>query len=103
MTRRALVVVDMQDVFADPASPWATPAYARAADGVRRADRDGDEEREALDGQQRAQARVAAPEPSPVAPVAGAVVPRPHCRFPRRAAAGALGGAGGRAPRRGVG
>ncbi len=33
---RALVVIDMQHVFADPASPWATPGYARAADGVRR-------------------------------------------------------------------
>ena len=36
MSRRALVVVDMQHVFADPGSPWATPGYARAADGVRR-------------------------------------------------------------------
>jgi nicotinamidase-related amidase len=29
-------VVDMQHVFADPASPWATPRYERAAAGVRR-------------------------------------------------------------------
>jgi nicotinamidase-related amidase len=36
MTRAALVVVDMQHVFADPGSPWATPDYARAAAGVRR-------------------------------------------------------------------
>ena len=36
MSRRALVVVDMQHVFADPGSPWATPRYGRAADGVRR-------------------------------------------------------------------
>lgn len=33
---RALVVIDMQHVFADPASPWATPGYAGAAGGVRR-------------------------------------------------------------------
>ena len=32
----ALVVVDMQRVFADAASAWATPAYADAAAGVRR-------------------------------------------------------------------
>lgn len=36
MPRRALVVVDMQHVFADPASPWGTPGYAGAAEGVRR-------------------------------------------------------------------
>ena len=32
----ALVVVDMQRVFADPASAWATPGYADAAAGVTR-------------------------------------------------------------------
>jgi nicotinamidase-related amidase len=31
-----LVVVDMQHVFADPASAWATPGYADASAGVRR-------------------------------------------------------------------
>ena len=31
-----LVVVDMQHVFADPASAWATPGYASASAGVRR-------------------------------------------------------------------
>ncbi|MGW0769969.1 cysteine hydrolase family protein [Streptomyces sp. NPDC002676] len=31
-----LAVVDMQRVFADPASPWATPRYADAAAGVLR-------------------------------------------------------------------
>ncbi|MFI9803705.1 cysteine hydrolase family protein [Streptomyces sp. NPDC052301] len=31
-----LAVIDMQRVFADPASPWATPRYADAAEGVRR-------------------------------------------------------------------
>ncbi len=36
MTGSALVVVDMQHVFADPASPWSTPGYAGAAAGVRR-------------------------------------------------------------------
>ncbi|MGN6744370.1 MAG: cysteine hydrolase family protein [Amnibacterium sp.] len=36
MTRRMLVVIDMQRVFADPESPWGTPRYDRAADGVRR-------------------------------------------------------------------
>ncbi|MEV7815009.1 isochorismatase family protein [Streptomyces flaveolus] len=30
-----LAVIDMQRVFADPASPWATPRYADAAAGVR--------------------------------------------------------------------
>lgn len=32
----ALVVIDMQHVFADRASPWRTPGYARAAAGVQR-------------------------------------------------------------------
>jgi nicotinamidase-related amidase len=32
----ALVVIDMQRVFADPASAWATPRYADAAAGVAR-------------------------------------------------------------------
>ncbi|MFF7972436.1 isochorismatase family protein [Streptomyces sp. NPDC007905] len=41
MTPRAtapglLAVIDMQRVFADPGSPWATPRYADAAAGVRR-------------------------------------------------------------------
>ena len=36
MTGAALVVVDMQHVFADPGSPWATPGYPGAAAGVRR-------------------------------------------------------------------
>ncbi|MEU9404457.1 isochorismatase family protein [Streptomyces sp. NPDC048281] len=31
-----LAVIDMQQVFADPASPWAAPRYAEAAQGVRR-------------------------------------------------------------------
>lgn len=31
-----LVVVDMQHVFADPGSAWASPRYAEAAAGVRR-------------------------------------------------------------------
>lgn len=35
-TSGSLVVVDMQRVFADPASAWATPRYADAAAGVRR-------------------------------------------------------------------
>nr|WP_229898969.1 cysteine hydrolase [Streptomyces capoamus] len=30
-----LAVIDMQRVFADPASPWAAPRYADAAAGVR--------------------------------------------------------------------
>lgn len=30
-----LAVIDMQRVFADPTSPWATPRYADAAAGVR--------------------------------------------------------------------
>jgi nicotinamidase-related amidase len=33
---RALVVVDMQNVFADAASPWASPDYAVALAGTRR-------------------------------------------------------------------
>jgi nicotinamidase-related amidase len=36
MTDAALVVVDMQHVFADPTSPWGTPGYGAAANGVRR-------------------------------------------------------------------
>ena len=32
----ALVVIDMQRVFADPGSAWATPGYASASAGVRR-------------------------------------------------------------------
>ncbi|MEU6773152.1 cysteine hydrolase [Streptomyces sp. NPDC046759] len=35
MTAGHLAVIDMQRVFADPASPWATPRYADAAAGVR--------------------------------------------------------------------
>ncbi|RZU36382.1 nicotinamidase-related amidase [Streptomyces sp. BK022] len=31
-----LAVIDMQRVFADPGSPWATPRYAEAAEGVAR-------------------------------------------------------------------
>ncbi|MFE1884460.1 cysteine hydrolase family protein [Streptomyces diastatochromogenes] len=31
-----LAVIDMQRVFADPTSPWATPRFADAAAGVRR-------------------------------------------------------------------
>lgn len=31
-----LVVVDMQHVFADAESPWATPGYASASAGIRR-------------------------------------------------------------------
>lgn len=31
-----LAVIDMQRVFADPGSPWATPRFADAAAGVRR-------------------------------------------------------------------
>ena len=33
---RTLVVIDMQEVFADPASPWATPGFAEIAPGVAR-------------------------------------------------------------------
>ncbi|MEU2715581.1 cysteine hydrolase [Streptomyces sp. NPDC007205] len=35
MTAGHLAVIDMQHVFADPASPWATPRYADAVAGVR--------------------------------------------------------------------
>ncbi|GHE03272.1 cysteine hydrolase family protein [Streptomyces alanosinicus] len=35
MTAGHLAVIDMQRVFADPASPWAAPRYADAAVGVR--------------------------------------------------------------------
>ncbi|AOR36122.1 hydrolase [Streptomyces fodineus] len=35
MTAGHFAVIDMQRVFADPASPWATPRYADAAAGVR--------------------------------------------------------------------
>lgn len=34
MSAGHLAVIDMQRVFADPASPWATPRYADAAAGV---------------------------------------------------------------------
>ncbi|MFF7166984.1 cysteine hydrolase family protein [Streptomyces sp. NPDC008086] len=36
MTTGWLAVIDMQRVFADPDSPWATPRFAEAAAGVRR-------------------------------------------------------------------
>ncbi|MDN3024153.1 isochorismatase family protein [Streptomyces sp. S.PB5] len=36
MTTGRLTVIDMQRVFADPDSPWATPRFAEAAAGVRR-------------------------------------------------------------------
>lgn len=36
MTASALVVVDMQRVFADAGSAWATPGYAAASAGIRR-------------------------------------------------------------------
>ncbi|MDL5199887.1 cysteine hydrolase [Streptomyces sp. ALI-76-A] len=36
MTAGLLAVIDMQRVFAEPGSPWATPRFARAAEGVRR-------------------------------------------------------------------
>ncbi|MFF7451506.1 MULTISPECIES: isochorismatase family protein [unclassified Streptomyces] len=35
MTTGLLAVIDMQRVFADPDSPWATPRFALAAQGVR--------------------------------------------------------------------
>ncbi|MEU6512264.1 isochorismatase family protein [Streptomyces sp. NPDC046942] len=35
MTAGHLAVIDMQRVFADPASPWAAPRFADAAAGVR--------------------------------------------------------------------
>ncbi|MGD1221660.1 cysteine hydrolase family protein [Streptomyces krungchingensis] len=34
--RGLLAVIDMQRVFAEPGSPWATPRFDEAADGVRR-------------------------------------------------------------------
>ncbi|ANS63054.1 isochorismatase hydrolase [Streptomyces lincolnensis] len=36
MSTGLLAVIDMQRVFADPDSPWATPRFAEAAHGVRR-------------------------------------------------------------------
>ncbi|MFJ8631998.1 cysteine hydrolase family protein [Streptomyces sp. NPDC093568] len=36
MTAGLLAVIDMQRVFADPDSPWATPRFTEAAAGVRR-------------------------------------------------------------------
>ncbi|OPG03258.1 hydrolase [Streptomyces sp. GKU 895] len=36
MTTGHLTVIDMQRVFAAPDSPWATPRFAEAAQGVRR-------------------------------------------------------------------
>ncbi|CAM5689557.1 cysteine hydrolase family protein [Streptomyces canus] len=36
MTTGLLAVIDMQRVFAEPGSPWATPRFAEAATGVRR-------------------------------------------------------------------
>ena len=36
MSGTRLVVIDMQRVFADPGSAWATPGYADAAAGVQR-------------------------------------------------------------------
>ncbi|MFG2727772.1 cysteine hydrolase family protein [Streptomyces canus] len=36
MTTGLLAVIDMQRVFAEPDSPWATPRFAEAAAGVRR-------------------------------------------------------------------
>ncbi|KUL46923.1 cysteine hydrolase family protein [Streptomyces regalis] len=36
MTAGWLAVIDMQRVFADPDSPWASPRFAEAAAGVRR-------------------------------------------------------------------
>ncbi|MCX5337220.1 cysteine hydrolase family protein [Streptomyces sp. NBC_00140] len=36
MTTGRLTVIDMQHVFADPDSPWTTPRFAQAAEGVRR-------------------------------------------------------------------
>lgn len=36
MNDSALVVIDMQDVFARPPSPWASPDYPRALAGTRR-------------------------------------------------------------------
>jgi nicotinamidase-related amidase len=34
--RGRLAVIDMQQVFAEPDSPWATPSFDEAAEGVRR-------------------------------------------------------------------
>ena len=36
MSAGLLAVIDMQRVFADPGSPWATPRFTEAAQGVRR-------------------------------------------------------------------
>ncbi|MFI9169938.1 cysteine hydrolase family protein [Streptomyces lincolnensis] len=36
MSTGLLAVIDMQRVFADPDSPWATPRFTEAAHGVRR-------------------------------------------------------------------
>ncbi|KOG43570.1 cysteine hydrolase family protein [Streptomyces resistomycificus] len=36
MTAGLLAVIDMQQVFADPGSPWAAPRFEQAAQGVRR-------------------------------------------------------------------
>lgn len=36
MTTGLPAVIDMQRVFAEPGSPWATPRFAEAAAGVRR-------------------------------------------------------------------
>jgi nicotinamidase-related amidase len=36
MTTGLLAVIDMQRVFAEPGSPWATPRFAEAVAGVRR-------------------------------------------------------------------
>lgn len=36
MTAGLLAVIDMQRVFAEPGSPWATPGFTEAAAGVRR-------------------------------------------------------------------
>ncbi|MFE5813708.1 cysteine hydrolase family protein [Streptomyces sp. NPDC056479] len=36
MTAGLLAVIDMQRVFADPDSPWASPRFTEAAKGVRR-------------------------------------------------------------------
>lgn len=36
VTTGRLTVIDMQHVFADPDSPWATPRFTEAAEGVRR-------------------------------------------------------------------
>ena len=36
MTTGVPAVIDMQRVFAEPGSPWATPLFAEAAVGARR-------------------------------------------------------------------